>query len=211
MKRFGRPALRIPQVFSALLVLGAAAVIAMAATPAPGARTMSVGEFAVLVASRLPGAEASPTPLTPESAAALLQGAGIKIQQELSAPMTEGAAADIFRQFNIAIEPRDAQSPLDPNRASSLIGIFGSTLSARGGVQAARTEAKAAGGASLNSNLPSGFLESIADCQSLPKTQDCQNCCRELLGGGNDPHTNRICGKACNTKARNVSASEPTP
>jgi hypothetical protein len=207
-KFFGR-GLTVPL---ALLLTMLAAGWALAAGPAPATKSMSVGDFVVLVASRLASADASRSHLTVESAAATLQGAGIKISHDLNAPMTEADAVEIFRQFDITLAPADPGSLLDPNRAASLVGIFSSTLAARGGSQTAKTDSRGGSLESQGRSASQAVLESIADCQALPKTQDCNNCCRELLGGNsNDTHTNRTCAKACNTKSRNASPSEPTP
>jgi len=193
------------------VVLGLAAASFLAAMPVPAARTLTVGDFAVLVASRVQIPDASQPALTQEAAATILQRSGIKIRPELSSTMTEADAADVFGQLGISLAAQDPSSPLLRERAVSLIGIFGSTLSAKVGTVSAGFLSRA-GGADLSSSAPAPMLESIVDCQGLPKTQDCQTCCRDLLGGTqNDNHTNRICGKACNTKSRSVSASEPTP
>ena len=196
----------------ALLALAGGLGLLLAAAPAPASRaTISVGDFAVLVASHLSAIDPSQTALTPNSAVAALQRAGIKVRQNLDAPVTEGDAAEIFKQFDIMLSPRDSGSPLDPARAASLVGIFSSTLSARGAVLQG-PGGKDLGGVSASSAVRADLATSIEDCQALPKTQDCQFCCRDLLGGSNnDSHTNRTCAKACNTKARNVSPSEPTP
>jgi hypothetical protein len=179
--------------------------------PVPAARTITVGDFAVLVASRLQIPDASQPALTQEAAAMVLQRSGIKIRPELSSTMTEADAADLFGQLGISLAAQDPSSPLLRDRALSLLGIFGSTLSAKVGTVSPGFLSRT-GGVDLSSSAPAPMLESITDCQNLPKTQDCQTCCRELLGGAqSDSHTNRICGKACNTKSRNVSASEPTP
>jgi hypothetical protein len=197
---------------SLMIVVAMASIgLAVATSPAPAPKSISVGDFAVLIASRLASTGTSRAPLTAESAATALQAAGVKIPKDLGAPMTEADAVEIFRQFNISLAPQDGARLLDPSRASSLVGIFASTLSARSASQAGRTDSSGGTGESAT-NASQGLLESIADCQALPKTQDCQQCCRDLLGGNsNDPHTNRTCAKACNTKARNVSPSEPTP
>ncbi|HEV8335117.1 MAG TPA: hypothetical protein VGR67_01705 [Candidatus Polarisedimenticolia bacterium] len=210
MSRIGKSDRRT-QLTLVRVVLGLAAASFLAAMPVPAARTITVGDFAVLVASRLQIPDASQPALTQEAAVMVLQRSGIKIRPELSSTMTEADAADIFGQLGISLAAQDPASPLLRDRALSLLGIFGSTLSAKVGTVSpafSRT-----GGADLSSSAPAPMLEqSIIECQNLPKTQDCQTCCRDLLGGAqSDSHTNRICGKACNTKSRNVSASEPTP
>jgi hypothetical protein len=196
----------------AMILLAWMAGAPFAIGSAPSSKAMSVGDFAVLLSSKMHAAESSGAPATPEAASELLQKAGIKLGKELSAPLTEGDAARILKQFNISLEPREADALLDYDRAVSLVGIFGSTVSAKGAFATSSPNGKGTGVEASAGAAAGGLMESIADCQSLPRTQDCQQCCRSLLGGTqNENHTNRICGKACNTKARNVSASEPTP
>jgi len=183
-----------------------------AAPPSTPNKTITVGDLAVVIAGRLGRSEAPKTPLTAEEAAVLLQKAGIQVREDLTSPATEGDAIGIFRQFGISVGSQDPSQLLDRDRANSLVGVFGTTLAAKvsaasSGARSVRTDSQST--ASQAAVFPP---ESIADCQALPKTQDCQTCCRSFLGGDqSDFHTNRICGKACNTKARNVSAAEPTP
>ncbi len=197
-----------------MLSLALGGTLLLGAGPTTKTGSLSVGDFALLVANRLQAVGTHQAPMTPESAVLLLQKAGISVRPDLAAPATEGDAADVFRQIGIALEPQDAGSPLELERAQSLVSIFGSAL-------AARAESTLSAGAAMKGIhttpsrdvVPSALEQTIADCQALPKTQDCQLCCRNLLGSGsqNDTHSNRICGKACNSKTRNASASEPTP
>lgn len=184
----------------------------LAAAPLPESKSLTVGDFAVLVASRLgPGEQPSKPQLTPQAAAVLLQKAGIKLRQDLSSPVTEGDAVGVFGQLGISLQAQDPGRLLDREKASSLIGIFGPSLATKVG-SSATEEPEGIRADSRSATQPPVFLESILDCQNLPKTQDCNLCCRNLLAGSqNEFHSNRICGKACNAKARNVSATEPTP
>ena len=164
-----------------------------------------------MVATRLQSAESPMAPLSPEEGQALLRKAGIKIQRNSAALLTEGDAVDILRQFGVNLETASPANLLDPGRAVSIVGVFGRTLASKAGVLASDNLSKstAQGIRAFSGPVPE---TSIEDCQQLDKTQDCQTCCRALFGSDqSDFHTNRICAKACNTKSRNVSASEPTP
>ncbi|HEV8375578.1 MAG TPA: hypothetical protein VGR38_05010 [Candidatus Polarisedimenticolia bacterium] len=192
------------------LVLG---LLLLAAAPVPQGRGLTVGEFAVLVASNLAPNESQKTPFTPDLAVARLQSAGLKIRNDVSSPATEGDAVQIFRQLGISIETRDSAALLDRDRATSLIGVFRNSLSSRPGTASSTTPSATTNTAAASPSADSAaLLESIADCQALAKTPDCQACCRALFPQGqNEFHSNRVCAKACNTKARNVSPAEPTP
>ena len=187
--------------------------VLLAAAPPQESKSMTLGDFAILVTSQLePSAQASKTSVTPQAAAARLQKAGIKLRQELDSPATEGDAVAVFGQLGISLQAQDPGRPLDRERASSLIGIFAPTLSSKLGTASSGAPEEIRADSRSTAIQSPVSLDALLDCQNLPKTQDCQLCCRDLLGGNqNEFHTNRICGKACNSKARNVSATEPTP
>jgi hypothetical protein len=193
--------------------LSALAVGILLIAAAPARQGLTVGEFAVLVASNLAPNEAQKTPFTPELAATRLQNAGLKVRAELASPATESDAVDIFRQLGISIETRDPAAPLERDRALSLIGVFKDSLISRPATTGSATPSTGNRATTVSPNPDTAaLLESIADCQALPKTQDCQSCCRALFSQSqNDFHSNRVCAKACNTRARNVSPAEPTP
>jgi hypothetical protein len=195
-----------------LLSVALGMALLLAAAPLPESKSLTVGDFAVLVASQIgPGEEPSKSQLTPQAAAARLQKAGIKLRQDLTSPVTEGDAVGVFGQLGISLQAQDPERLLDRERASSLIGIFGASLATKVGSTSSEGPEEIRAD-SRSATQPAVFLDSILDCQNLPKTQDCNLCCRNLLGGSqNEFHSNRICGKACNAKARNVSATEPTP
>ncbi|HEU5182035.1 MAG TPA: hypothetical protein VFW45_14705 [Candidatus Polarisedimenticolia bacterium] len=182
-------------------------VMALLLGAAPASQGVSVGEFAVMLADRLSG-DTDAAPLTAETASETLQKAGIKLRDDLTSPATEEDAVQAFRHLGITIQSQNGSAPLLRNQVQSLIGVFGSSLTAK----ASGTAPSKVSGPKQVSSLPTPSLDSITDCQQLPKTQDCQQCCRALFGSDqNDVHSNRICGKACNSKNREVSASEPTP
>src|SRR5262245_59823710 len=174
---------------------------------APAAQNVSVGEFAMMLAGRM--ADGDKAPETPETASETLQKAGVRLRSELASPATEGDAVQAFQQLGITIQSRNGSAPLQREQVQSLIGVFGSTLTARA---SGTSTVKVSGSKEISATPLPGLEQSIEECQSLPKTQDCQECCRLLFPGGqNDVHSHRICGKACNSKNRNVSATEPTP
>ncbi len=180
-------------------------VMALLLGAAPASQGVSVGEFAVMLADHLSG-DTDAAPLTAETASETLQKAGIKLRGDLTSPATEDDAVQAFRHLGITIQSQNGSAPLLRNQVQSLIGVFGSSLSVK---SVGSAPSKIPG----PRQVPVISLETtIADCQQLPKTQDCSQCCRALFGGSqNEVHSNRICGKACNSKNREVSASEPTP
>ena len=177
-------------------------VMALLLGAAPVPQGVSVGEFAVMLADHLTDG----APLTAETASETLQKAGIKLRDDLSSPATEADAVQAFRNLGITIQSQNGNAPLQRDQIRSLIGVFGASLTAKAADDAPRVSGKV-------TTAPMPVLEqSIEECQALPKTQDCQQCCRALFAGSqNEQHSHRTCGKACNSKSRNVSASEPTP
>ena len=160
--------------------------------------SVSVGDFAVMIASRVSPEEAVKG-LNPASAAEVLKKAGIKTLPELNAPLTESEATAIFAQFGITIQSMRPSDLLDRARAESLVGTFSDTLSAK-------AEANGRLGVPVkNDTLSSVSLDTtITDCRALPKTKDCHQCCLAL------GFAHKQCGKACSNNPH-LSAIEPTP
>ena len=190
-------------------LLALTAVLASSTVPSA---SISVGDFAVLVASKMnPGDTQGP--LTPAAAADVLRKHGMKVSSDLTSPLTEKEAASLFGQLGIALQTEHPEALLNPERAASLVGIFGGNLAATG----ARTDATLASKtASTTPGAPT--LETIPlDCQSLPRPPSpcvgpqsvcnpCMDCCKVTLG-----LTGKVCGALCQKKNLIVSPSEPTP
>jgi hypothetical protein len=160
--------------------------------------TISVGDFAVMIASRV-SPEAAAKGLTPSSAVGLLGKSGVKVKASLSSPLTEADATEIFSQFGITIQSLRPGDNLDRSKASALVETFGDTF-------AARFEASNRVSAPGKSTPPSTVaIETvIQDCQALPAQKDCHLCC-ESLG-----YAKKTCGQACSNGPK-ASAVEPTP
>jgi len=199
-------------LFLPALLLGMAMLLG--ASPATTSGYLSLGDFAILIAGRISLDEAVPAlPDSPEAAVLLLRDAGVSLRSDLSSPATAGDASEIFRQFGLSLLTRDPDDLLDVAQARSLVEIFGPTLASKvvllpPGTRLAVRTAEGPVSTAASIALP----ETIAECQNLPTTSDCRNCCRTLFGGEqNETHSNRICGRACNSSARRASATEPTP
>ena len=134
----------------------------LANSTAPSA-SLTVGDFAVLVASKMnPGDTQGP--LTPATAADLLRKHGMNVSADLTSPLTEKEAASLFGQLGIALQTEHPEALLSPERAASLVGIFGGNLASTG----ARTDATLASKTASTTGAPT--LETTPyDCQSLPK------------------------------------------
>jgi hypothetical protein len=160
--------------------------------------SVSVGDFAVMIASRMNPEEAAKG-ITPATAAEVLKKAGIKGLPELNSPLTESETASIFSQFGITLQSFHPSDLMDRARAESLIGTFSDTLSAK-------FEANSKIGGSAKMNPPSTVTldTGIDTCRALAKTKDCHTCCLALGFGKNE------CGKLCSNNPH-VSGSEPTP
>jgi hypothetical protein len=159
--------------------------------------SISVGDFAVMIASRV-NPEAAAKGLTPVSASELLKKSGIKVKSNLDSDLTESDAADIFSQFGITLQSLRPMNTLDRTKASALVSTFGDTLAAR-----TQTTVKV----SAPTKNTSGTVistEAIQDCQALPKTKDCHDCCNAL------GYANKVCGQACSGGPK-ASGVEPTP
>lgn len=208
--------IRIPALLASLIVC----LSLIAAAPPEEEAQLTLGEFAVLIASRPnPGETGDPASLKPEAAAQLLERAGIRIQNRLSDPLTEDQAADLFRQFGITLQASDGSGLLDAERAALLVSTFGPVIqaqfdgSSKGLAVRASGPATGVGGGTLIS------LEDLtpADCQMLPRPpgpctgpqsvcNPCMDCCKNQLG-----LTGKICGRLCQKKNLVTSPTEPTP
>jgi hypothetical protein len=202
--------LRIPLTALALFL---GATLVLAAAQMPTAKSLTVGEFTMLAAGRTHQDDTSQAPPTPEAAVASLQRGGIRIRPNLSSPLTEGDAVEIFGQFGIVLQTEHHESLLAPERAASLLGIFGGTLASaevRFGVSSASRATSSALGVQTVETTP-------YDCQTLPRPPSpcvgpqsvcnpCMDCCKVTLG-----LTGKVCGALCQKKNLIVSPSEPTP
>ena len=212
MSRYGKPAtclkLNIPLI-AMILLLGTGLFLA---APAPTAKTLTVGEFATLVAARINTVDARKTPSSPEDAIASLQKAGIHLRADLSSSFTEGDAVEVFRQFGIALEAQDPENLLDRDRAASLIGIFGGNMAS----VASRTDISFVGRVTESAlAAPTAEQATPYDCQKLWPVPNCRTqqecnpcmyCCNKELG-----LTGKTCGHLCQKKNLVISPSEPTP
>ena len=199
-----------------VLLLGVLAGLFMGAMPvgdsAKARDEISVGDFAVMIASKLSPTEAE-GPLTPAQAAEILARHGVKGATTVSSPLTEKDAVEFFRPFGITLQSRRPQEALGLDRAAALLSVFGSTLSAKA--------SHAANGARIERQLGGGpiTLDEITplDCQSLvppspcggggqPSCNPCMDCCLNQLG-----LTGKDCGHLCQKKNLVVTPTDPTP
>ena len=80
----------------------------LAGTPAPSG-TISVGDFAVLVAAKL---DSSRGTLSPALAVDVLRKHGLKVTSDLTSPLTEKETAQIFGQLGIVLQTEHPDSLL---------------------------------------------------------------------------------------------------
>src|SRR2546426_9647922 len=83
-------------LFGLLACLVTVTLVPAAPTTAQG--SLTVGDFAALVASRM-NPDGVARPVDTASAAEFLRKSGIKLKADLSSPLTEADAADLFHQF----------------------------------------------------------------------------------------------------------------
>ncbi|HEV8335118.1 MAG TPA: hypothetical protein VGR67_01710 [Candidatus Polarisedimenticolia bacterium] len=203
----GRRRILLAGFFVSLLAL----TTLLAGSPAPTSQ-ISVGDFAVLVASKIDSSDTS-KPLTPGVAADILRKHGLKVSSELNSGLTEKDAADLFAQLGISLQTEHPENILNHERATRLIEIFGSNLAAAG-EKGTTSFASKTSGATLNA---ASLDTTPFDCQSLPRPpapcsgpqsvcNPCMDCCKNQLG-----LTGKTCGRLCQKKNLVVSPEEPTP
>ena len=184
---------------------------ALAGSTAPSG-SLTVGDFAVLLASKV-STEDVQGPLTPAIAADVLRKHGLKLNSDLNATVTEKDATDLFGQLGIKLQTERPENLLSPERAASLVGIFGSNLAAAGTRTGQIATMKTAGSTPVAPSLET----TPYDCQQLPKPPSpcegpqqvcnpCMYCCKVDLN-----LTGAICGQLCQKKNLVVSPTEPTP
>lgn len=180
-----------------LVIAVVTGLVFSAAALSMAAGNLTVGDFAVMVASRV--SPNSPQ-LTPAAAAEILKKNGIRVPTELSSPLTEAEVVDLFSQFGITIQAAHPSNQMDRSKAQALVGTFGDTLEARSSGANVKTSSQG-----KTSALTSVTLESdLTPCQDLPRTKDCHTCCKAL------GYANKVCGQACSGGPK-ASAYEPTP
>ena len=180
-------------------------------TPAPSG-SITVGDFSRLVAAKLAAGDYQGTP-PPAVAADILKKHGVKLNSDPASLLTEKDAADIFGQLGIVLQTDHPADLLNRERAASLMGIFGSSLTAAGEKFDTTLNLKTSGGAAA----PPTIETTPFDCQSLPRPpapctgplsvcNPCMDCCKNSLG-----LTGKTCGKMCQKANLVSSPTEPTP
>jgi hypothetical protein len=171
-----------------------------------------VGDFARLVAGKLAAGDYQGT-LSPAVAADVLKKHGVKLNSDPNSLLTEKDAAAIFGQLGIVLQTDHPADLLSRERAESLMGIFGSSLTAAGEKFDSTLNLKSSGGAAA----PPTIETTPFDCQSLPRPpapcvgpqsvcNPCMECCKVDLG-----LTGKTCGKLCQKANLVTSPTEPTP
>ena len=198
---------RVLFVGSLACALSLSVLLAAAPVPSDG---LSVGDFAVMVASKIQSDDAA---LTKESASNLLKKHGVKLAADLNSPLTEKEAASLFGQLGIVLQTDHPESFLSRDRAASLVGIFGSNLASASEKNTGTFNARTGGTTEAIPSLDTTPL----DCQALPRPPSpcsgpqsvcnpCMDCCKNQLG-----LTGKVCGRLCQKKNLDVSPGEPTP
>lgn len=145
------------------------------ASPVPASKPVTFGQFAVQLAKAL----GAPTD-SEETAAANLRLAGVHLDADLSAPLTEGRAADIMTDLGVPAQVSgDPAAPMTPAKAG----------------QAAATAAL-----SIASQADGFSSESLpTSCTGVRDRATCYACCTAFLGPMSS-HPLRVvllCGVVC--------------
>ncbi len=153
-------------------------------------RSETLGGFAVRLASALRIEAADP-----EQAATSLKAAGVKLDADLSAALTEGRAARILSDLGLkVVQPAHPESVITVGRADQLVHVA------------------SAAGFTTDAPRPPGTLPE--ECLDLRNVGQCQTCCVAATNCGPNPHQSpfdcNVCSKFCQALLpRNISASEP--
>lgn len=174
-----------------LAVVAALTVGIFAATSsAQKSTTVTVGDFAVKVAKALGNKAASP-----REAAALLQKAGVNLEKNLSAELTEGQAAGILRDLGIKALTSNPDKSLSAAKADQLaVAVSLSSASSVG---------------TDDFNPPSS-------CQETGNRGTCVDCCKAAVGPifnrqGNPQDPGKLCTIFCSTVVPPGLSSDPEP
>jgi hypothetical protein len=155
------------------LLVGLFSLTTILAGPTAPSGNMTVGDFAVLVASRMVVERGQE--MTPAVANEVLKKRGLKINADLNGPLTEKDAAELFGQLGIALQTDHPTDLLDSQRAANIVGIFGDSLASKAGPMPS-SFASQAGGVSLETGgtpPPSNIIV----CQSRKDSIACFFCC----------------------------------
>ena len=144
---------------SRLIVLGTIlSLVSLAVPAAPEPGRITVGEFAVKItkALGLPDADAG-------TASRTLRFAGVHLDPDLDAPLTEGRAADYLRELGIQTTVSgDPETPLSESRASQVAST------------AALLAASLPDSPGVNGSVPSV-------CMGVDNRTQCNQCCLATL------------------------------
>ena len=187
-------------IFALIVLVVTVAPSAAGAAPSGSSESITVGEFAAMLANRvLPAGEA---PLPAPKASRQLAGLGIRVGDDLGATLTAGQASSLFDQFGITLRADRPEAGIGRDKAAALIATFGGTLSAR--TDGTLPAAGAFGISNGRGSVLQPSLEDLTDCQNLGTVKECHTCCRNLGFHG------RTCGQSCSNSPK-ASSFEPTP
>ena len=210
-------------LFGLLACLVTVTLVPAAPTTAQG--NLTVGDFVALVASRM-SPDGVVRSVDTVYAAEVLRKSGIKIKTDLSSPLTEADAADLFHQFGITLQVERPGALLGRDRAEALVGVFGSTLTAatNNKTTAAVLDSKVnSQNTAASSSVRPETATTLIECQQLQRCSDptcldsnpsndvaccnpCMACCKNDLG-----LTGKTCGHACQKRNLVTTPSDPTP
>ncbi len=156
-------------------------------------RSETVGGFAVKLASVI-GIKAA----GPEQAATSLKAAGVKLEADLGAPLTENRAARILSDLGVKVVPSaHPDSVISVGRADQLLHFANEA-----GVGIA--------GAPSPTPIPLP-----TECLELRNVGQCQSCCTAATNCGPNPHQSpfdcNVCAKFCQALLPTASQTEPGP
>jgi hypothetical protein len=160
----------------------------LAATATTGSKTpksLSVGDFAVMLASASGGAR----DLDAARAADSLVRSGVRLG-DLNATLTDGRLAEILRTYGLKVTSTSPDSAVSREKAQAAL------LLVNGAPGPGRSMAPA-------SRVPPG-TQTLDDCLAQPNHGQCENCCKDFGSSGSQ------CARFCQ-QINKPSDSEPLP
>jgi hypothetical protein len=167
--------------------------------------SITVGEFAVKVASLALDSPAERQALTPKTALESLGRAGLRFGTSHDAVLTEADLSGFFRQAGVRLEVSRPANPVSAAQAGAVLSSFGRYFASRAADPARNLLVNPPDRLSSAAPLP----EDLSQCLVLPTVPECKACCLSLPGIEENGSCGRACGRAHAGKV--VSPTDPQP
>ena len=180
--------MRMRRQILALALVAVMPLALFAAERAAGtkAATLSVGDFAKMLAAASAGGRVHDTRATTE----VLISKGVPLG-DLNAPLSERKLAQILDFYGVKVKSTGSMEAVSAGKAEAALVLLGGALGA------------GRSAASVNAS-PAPAPQSLSDCEALANHGQCVNCCKDLGFAANS------CSRTC-FSINKPSESEPLP